>query len=423
MDKRSQSGQSLVEILAGLGIISILIGASTYALVTVLRSSSVTEQNQSAGLIGNSLLESVSTLAEANWNSVYNLQKTSANHYFLVKSSTTTPTPVAGDEGVLEQDIINGLAGYWKFDEAGGSWAYDFSGNGNLGSLVNSPTRTASASCKAGMCLSFNGTSNYVNIPGIDIQFGSDDFTISAWVNPASFSAVGDILSDANGNVVFRVGGAYGSRAILFLNGWINYRYSGNFSAETWTYLVYVKEGQTLHAYVNGVLADSTLGGAIPTTVGGMGSLNIGYLNSYFSGKIDDLRIYNRALSATEITQLYNSSVYSRYFYVDNVNRKACGSGEITTNAATACSGSADNIGEDPATQKITINTSWNLKGVSETLENSIFVTRWVNSISEQSDWGGSDGVAGAVSDFGNNYSEYSGISTTTSGAIKISGI
>ena len=144
---------------------------------------------------------------------------------------------------------------------------------------------------------------------------------------------------------------------------------------------------------------------------------------NYFSGLIDDARLYNRALSSVEITQLYNSPAYSRYFYIDNVNRKACGSGEISTSPATVCSGSANDIGEDPATQKITIGTSWNLKGANETLENSIFVTRWINSVTEQSDWGGSDSVSGAVSDFGDDYSEYSGISTTTTGAIKILGI
>lgn len=417
-------GQSLMEILIGLGVISIMISASSYALVSVLRNSTVNEQNQSAGLIGNSLLESAAVSAEANWNGIYNLSKGSANHYFLINSPTTTPLAVVGDESVLSENIINGLVGHWKFDEisTNTTWAYDSSGTGNLGALTNSPTRTASASCKVGACLSFDGTSQYINIPGTNTQFGSSDFTISVWVNPVSLSAVGDVISDANGNVILRMGGAYGSRAILFLNDWSNYRYSGDFNAGAWNYLVYVKQGQTLHAYINNVLADSSSAGTIPVTVGSMGSLNIGLYGAYFNGKMDDFRIYNRALSTTEISQLYDSPAYSRYFYADNVKRTLCGTGVITTDAESTCLG-ASGVSEDPSTQKITANTSWNLKGVSGSLDNSIYMTRWVNSVSKQTDWGGSSGTAGAVSEFGTNYFDYSGIATTTSGAIKVSGI
>ena len=426
MSKVSQKGQSLVEVLVGLGIISIMVGASTYALVSVLRSSTVTEQNQSAGLIGNGLLEYVSTLAEANWNSLYNLQKTSANHYFLVRSSTTTPTVVAGDESVLEQDIINGLIGYWKFDETAGNWAYDSSGNGNLGTLYNSPTRTASANCKAGPCLSFNGTNNYIRVPSSSSLDQTGDFTLSAWVYVRTITSTAVVLERG----VYGSSDEYGlvfsgspSNGVSFQANNTYYYSNQAFPLNQWVHLTGVLSGTTGTTYING---GSVATGTLAKATSGTDILNIGYRPGsgyYFDGLIDDVRIYSRALSATEITQLYNSSVYSRYFYVDNVNRKACGTGDISTDATTSCGGSANDIGEDPSTQKITVGTSWSLKGINEVLQNYIYVTRWTNSITEQSDWGGSAGVEGAVSELGNNYSAYSGISTTTSGSIKVEGI
>jgi len=192
-----------------------------------------------------------------------------------------------------------------------------------------------------------------------------------------------------------------------------------------YVYLVYTAGSTgTGTIYLDGVSAARASGSGIGFLTNlDYGSIGRSASGEYFNGSIDDLRIYNRALSSAEISQLYNSSVYSRYFYVSNVNRKVCGSGDVVATATTTCTGNANDVSEDPSTQKITAGASWNIKGVSGTLENSIFATRWVNSVSEQSAWGGSDGVTGAVSDFGGNYFEYSGISTTTSGSIKISGI
>lgn len=418
-----------MELLVGLGIVSIMVGASTFALVAVLRSSNITEQSQSAGLIGNSLLESVSTLAEANWNSIYNLGKTSANHYFLVRSLTTTPTPVLGDEGILEQDIIYGLAGYWKLDEDSGTSAYDSSGNGNLGTLTNGPTRTASTSCKVGACLGFDGTDDYVSGGNLGSFYTAG--TIGFWMNPSVVENYRNPLATkyagGNAGIRFEENSAGEFRAIVGNDAGTyashNYIASG-LTAETWYYIVLTWDTATnrVVGYLNGVQKFDDAHSYWATT---MPSLTIGggfSTGRFWMGFIDDVRIYNRALSAAEVLQLYKSPAYSRYFYVDNVKRTVCGTGDVTANEESACLG-VSGVSEDPATQKITVGTAWNLKGANEISENSVYVTRWTNSISEQSDWGGNDGVSGAVSEFGDDYFEYSNISTTTSGSIKVSGI
>jgi len=142
----------------------------------------------------------------------------------------------------------------------------------------------------------------------------------------------------------------------------------------------------------------------------------------YYSGLLDDIRLYNRALSASEISQLYNSPVYLRYFYVDNVKRTVCGTGDITAAAESTCIGSSG-VGEDPGTQKITVGTAWDLKGVREVLQNSTYVTRWVNSAVYQNNWSGTSGITSAVNDFSTNYFSSTGIEVTASGTIKVSGV
>lgn len=437
MNKKLQEGQSLVELLIGLGIISIMVGASTVALVSVLRSSTVAEQNQSAGLIGNSLLESASVLTEGNWNSIYNLSKTSANHYFLINSPTTTSLAIIGDESVLEQNIINGLVGHWKFDEisTNTTWAYDSSGTGNLGALTNSPTRTASASCKVGACLSFDGTDDSIDVGNtIDANInGTNSKTIMAWIKPTSI-AVGDHIVTKWTTSATGAGWQFNFGVGTKLEFWArnsaatDWNYIANtasFTTGSWQHAAVTIDAGVIKLYQNGVeIAGTYTGSALDAT----NALSVqigtrrGSAAEFFDGSIDDVRIYNRALSATEITQLYNSPAYSRYFYVDNVKRTLCGTGVITTDAESTCLG-ASGVSQDPSTQKITASISWNLKGVSGSLENSIYMTRWVNSVSKQTDWGGASETAGAVSEFGTNYFDYSGISTTTSGAIKVSGI
>jgi len=203
--------------------------------------------------------------------------------------------------------LTNGLVGLWSFDgpDVSGTTAYDRSGQGNTGTMYGG---VSTAIGKVGQALSFDGSTGYVGA-GSGIQFGSNDFTISVWVYPTralSGDFEEDILKDASGNVIFRSGGVYGARAILFLNGWSNYRYSGAINTQQWNHIVFIKQGQTLHAYVNGILSDSSLGGTIPATIGSMGNLGIGYVLDYFEGRIDDVRIYNRALTVAEVKQLYD---------------------------------------------------------------------------------------------------------------------
>ncbi|MBI4135331.1 LamG domain-containing protein [Candidatus Uhrbacteria bacterium] len=220
--------------------------------------------------------------------------------------------------------LTNGLVGYWTFDGPDLSFttnlATDVSGNGNNGRLTNMSTSTAPTIGRLGQALNFDGSNDYVSV-GDSNGLSPTNITLSAWVKSANvWSGVG------SGFVSKRVGFQNNDEYNLFYwnvgtNGAGFYsRIGGQSSAGTYAYYIVTPatsdwihiastfDGTTIRIYYNGVAAGTT--GSPPSGISnGSASLNIGALNSgtsHFTGPIDEVRIYNRALSASEITRLYN---------------------------------------------------------------------------------------------------------------------
>ena len=197
-----------------------------------------------------------------------------------------------------------GLVGYWPLDEGSGTIAYDFTGNGNNGTLTNGPTWTSGI--VASNALSFSGSS-YVTVGNASVLNPGTQVSIAAWVNfGTQAQSWAGIVSKADASNAhgydLRVGGAHGTTSTL----------SGDPNAiinnGTWTFLVGTYNGQTVSLYVNGVLTATSQYGAGIANNGT--SLNIGADGTAtFSmvGSVDDTRIYNRALSAVEIKALYSA--------------------------------------------------------------------------------------------------------------------
>jgi len=193
------------------------------------------------------------------------------------------------------------LVGLWTFDEGSGGTAYDYSGNAATGSWTGIPSyTTGKVGSYAG---SFNGTNNEVLVNSSVANIGNSA-TISLWANPTSLSSIEDLLvENTSGNWRIRIGGGYGNSAIMFLNGWSYFRYSsGGMQAGQWTNVVFVYSSGHLDAYINGALSDGTPSGPF-ASVSGSNQMVIGLTN--YAGFLDDVRIYNRALSATEIAAMY----------------------------------------------------------------------------------------------------------------------
>lgn len=218
-----------------------------------------------------------------------------------------------------------GLVGSWHYSEASGTRAADSSGNANDGTLTNGPIWNASG--KAGYAIQFDGINDYAVSPDTNsLDFGTGNFSIEAWVKPAT-GVTQAILN--KGYVEY--GGCWGPQigVILYVdpsnkavftveNGpaVINRRLTGTSNINgTWNHIVAIRDPSNISLYVNGVLEATT---AIPAwSVSNTLQLEIGIghnpCSPYaflapFKGMIDEVRIYNRALSAQEIQARYNAS-------------------------------------------------------------------------------------------------------------------
>jgi len=203
--------------------------------------------------------------------------------------------------------VSEGEKGYWKFDEGSGTIAYDstiYKNNGTLtcvGTGCSPPTWQSPANCISGSCLSFNGSSNYVSIPdSVDIS-PINAVTIETWVKAPDTQARGLVDKDRVSSYDLHINGKF---RFMINNSVLDSVTAPN---NSWQYVVATYDGSNMKIYINGILESTkTQTGTIGDTTGPLyiGRLTDGY---YFNGLIDEVRIYNRALSPAEIQQHYNS--------------------------------------------------------------------------------------------------------------------
>jgi hypothetical protein len=210
-------------------------------------------------------------------------------------------------------------SGYWPFDEGSGASTLDVSGNGSLAE-INGATWTTG---RFGHALSFNGSSNTVDINRPVVQT-STSFTVAAWVLLSDLSHWHTAVSQ-DGNIIsgfylqFTAPGVSpsGQFAFSLLNSdsttGTAIRATSNFNpvANVWYHLVGVYNARIAQSnlYVNGILRSTQ---TVPATWNADGETVIGRAKwgkaaDFWSGKIDDVRLYNRALSAVDVTNLYAS--------------------------------------------------------------------------------------------------------------------
>ena len=220
--------------------------------------------------------------------------------------------------------LNSGLVGYWSFDgkDMANVTAYDRSGNANNGTLTNGPTRAIG---KIGQGLSFDGSNDYVNVSdNANFDLGGKNFSISFWFKAnEDLNTIGDIWSDrrsilqkgvdsiglANGAYQIFFEGDVDTVLIEFSNGanWFNAQTAKtSWDANTWYHGVITHNQTTMSWYIDGILDSQTT--RTETIQNNNDSLRIGRFdrNAWsWTGLIDDVRIYNRALSADEIKRLY----------------------------------------------------------------------------------------------------------------------
>jgi len=238
--------------------------------------------------------------------------------------------------------------GYWKFDEASGSTTSDSSGNGNTGTCTACPVHTSG---KFGNALQFDGSDDYINTgsaPSIDNLVA---FTWSAWIYPTGWGEgnigriIGKTTSGGFEKSVYlnnQVAPLQSIRVLLYNNastGFYSDTAVGSIALNNW-YQVVVTYDDTgdrkAHVYLNGAEASyyrqNTFSGTMyDDSANDLGIGNRGNGDRTFNGTIDDVAIWNRALSAAEVQAVYSGSFQMNCFHKSDADQNGCVDGTELT--------------------------------------------------------------------------------------------
>lgn len=232
-------------------------------------------------------------------------------------------------EPIVYADITTGLVGYWNFDKGSGTVAAESSGWSKSGILTNGPTWISG---KIGLyAIDFNTADNWINIPhNAKFDFGaSSNFTVGFWIKaPAAQTNLANpdnvvvekwdtTFVPARYPFAIRInnsghaspGTIYGAR----YDGTNNPRVTSTVTVndDNWHFIIFEKSGSNLNLYID----DLETGGTVTDTVtssangsnlffGGRGTSTTDASNAYYKGGLDNVYIYNRALSAADRTEL-----------------------------------------------------------------------------------------------------------------------
>ncbi len=202
-----------------------------------------------------------------------------------------------------------GLVGSWSFDQNYGTVAPDLSGFGNDGRLVDGPSWFQLPSFLPEYCLLFDGINDHVVVTDRPSLNPADAITMAAWVQPSSVTTSGEVIAKSNGtNPQYELRVQAGGRLRFRIGGTILSGHTALTANGGWRLVAGTYDGATMNIYLDGTL-DATM----PKT----GSMKDNGVDVWigarrfqtplpFAGLIRDVRIYNRALSATEIYAIWN---------------------------------------------------------------------------------------------------------------------
>jgi len=202
------------------------------------------------------------------------------------------------------------LVGWWKFDESTGTIAADSSGNGNNGVLKGNPVWRPTGG-KTGGAIELGGKGDYVEISNESAFDINDQITVSAWVNitdvPQEWTGI-----VTKGDSAWRVSTSFAKNVFHFGVSSRDY-INGTTTVDSgqWHNVVCVYDGQKMSIYVDGKPDVISMPLTVPIGTNDFPVCigeNIELKGHCFHGLIDDVRIYNYALSKDEVVELYSGS-------------------------------------------------------------------------------------------------------------------
>jgi hypothetical protein len=236
-------------------------------------------------------------------------------------------TPDIGAPGCTPTGLLDNLVGYWRLDDGTGSTvAFDSSGRGNQGVLHGLDANTAWVAGRSQGALAISHTGWVQVAPSPSIDSISDQVTLAAWVDwegPITSSDLfGTALSRQIGtgiNQHYHLSLIMDGRPTLFITtgtGYVMPQAADPAPMGTWIHLAGVYDGAMAHLYVNGTevsslaLTGTFVADTTPIILGGNGNDASGVPTELFPGRIDELMLYARALSAGEIAQLAAGALF-----------------------------------------------------------------------------------------------------------------
>ena len=205
------------------------------------------------------------------------------------------------------------LKAWYQFDETSGTTAADSSGYGNNGTVINGATWTAGNN---GNAVNLDGTDDYIALPA-GVVSNANTATVATWVNLDTLSNWTRIFDFGSGtstymNLIPKNGANSKIRFTIQNNGSSQQIIDGTSALATggWHHVAVTLNGATGILYVDGVEVGRNSAMTIkPSDMGATTQNYIGrsqFVDPYLDGRVDDFRVYNRALSSTEITSLMN---------------------------------------------------------------------------------------------------------------------
>ncbi|MDP4009584.1 MAG: DUF2341 domain-containing protein [Candidatus Shapirobacteria bacterium] len=241
--------------------------------------------------------------------------------YAAGKSHSSSTKGTSANLGSSNQNLsalTDGLIGYWKMDENVGTTTVDSSGNNNTATLGTGNSAPTWSPGKYGVGLSFNGTTNYIKVSyDASLKKPVSAITMGAWVKLNSTGGWQSVVQypQQDGSHV----STYFDWAIYVgSGGGLHTRIDGESSGTygtiswgEWTHVAIAWDGSStlVKYYINGALVGTYDGTKTSIVYDNNNPVYFGQNaggGEKLSGSLDEVRIYNRALSPSEVSQLYN---------------------------------------------------------------------------------------------------------------------